>query len=617
MKKPSKSQKLYQKAYHYYGLGQYDKSLEQVHLSLDKDSLNMPSLRLLSDIYNLQGLFEKEKTVYRRILRIDSTDMRAHMNLGDIHLKTGNFSRAERKFRYLSRAPWLPERYLPLVVKQLEKAKVAFNIVSEPKDFGMERLKGPVNTGDDEYWPTLTPDGRHLFFTQTNVGQSIYPGQQWREENIYAAAWIDTVWGDPIRLPKQINTNENEGAQCITQDGNTMFMTVCMTTVGTQGDCNLYTSHWKNGKWSTRRKLPLPVNTPYKETQPSVSYDGKTLFFSSDRPGGKGGMDLWATRMNQDSLWANPINLGDLVNTSANEESPFIHPDNNTLYFTSNGHPGLGKGDFFMYKLSEGVAPVNLGFPLNNHEMQLGIYVDLEGDYGYYASVDPALHSGLDLYRFKIPDEVAPNPLKIIKGELRDAITAEPIGHGVITVYNLARNQQVVRYTSPPDGSFKFGLPAHTQFAILADADGYLPHSIHSNANEVSKDSTLTIYLFPLGENGVFSLRNIFFDFDSSRLEPASMPEIAYLADFLTKYPHVAIEIGGHTDNRGSEAYNLALSERRAAAVLDELEKAMGSNLEHRVSVKGYGDRQPVANNETEEGRKENRRTEIKIIRIN
>lgn len=611
---PKKAKKYYKKAYEFYGYGNYDKSIEWANKSLEKDSLFINTLVLFSDIYNIKGDFNAELNIYRKILRIDSTDLRSHVNMADLYMKNGEFEKAFVKYAYLKQAGWLPERYDNLISKNHTESTKALELINNPKEFNREKLEGEINSKLDEYWPYITPDGKKLFFTRTSVIKQ-KDGNLRREENIHFTRWQDSIWVSELQLPEVINTNENEGAQCITQDGKTMFFTVCKTTPGTRGDCNIYMTRLKGREWTTPERLPTPINTQYKETQPSISYDGRTLFFSSDRPGGKGGMDIWVTRMNDDSLWANPKNLAE-INSNQNEESPFIHPDNKTIYFSSTGHYGLGKGDFFMAKLGRD-SVVNLGYPLNNHEMQLGIFVDLEGEFGYYASVDLDDNNGLDVYRFTLPDDVKPEPLKIIKGFLVDVATDEPIKGGDIVVLNLLKNQHVVSYTTLGDGSFKFGLPANTKFAILAEAEGYLPHSEHSKAEKFGIDSLLIIKLSPILEEGTFALQNIFFEFDSASLKSISIPEIEYLANFLEKYPSVIIEIGGHTDNVGSYAYNQKLSEARALAVYAALENVMGFEIDKRVKVKGYGSSSPKADNSTGEGRKQNRRTEIKILSFN
>lgn len=615
-KEDAKLKKYYQKAYSFFARDDYEECEIWIEKALERDSTHIPSLNLLSDVWNIRRVFSQELKVYERILRVDSVNLRAHVNAADIYYKTGQFGLALKKYQYLKRAEWLPERYEKLVNKNFKKSQIAFEIVSTPKEFNRQLVKGEANSALDEYWPFITPDGKRLYFTRTNITQTADDPNR-REENIYETQVDGESWTRLKKLPKHINSIENEGAQCITQDGKTMFFTVCKTTKGRQGDCNIYSAKWENGQWQLPQKLSSPINTPFKETQPSISYDGRTLFFSSDRPGGKGGMDIWVSRMNQDSIWANPVNLGAVVNTPQNEESPFIHPDNKTLYFSSTGHPGLGRGDFFMVRLNGGIRPVNLGFPLNNHEMQLGIFVDLEGDFGYYASVNPESETGLDIYRFDLPDDVKPEPLKIINGRVIDEGTGSPIAEANVRVFNLHNNEHVVTYSTLSDGTFKFGLPSSTRFAIMTDKEAYLPHSMHSSVDSIPSSGFIEIPLNALFKDGTFALQNIFFDFDSSSLKKPSMVEIRYLADFLTKNPAITIEIGGHTDNVGSREYNVNLSQKRALAVLRALRTEIGEDLSSRVLVKGYGDSKPVANNDTEEGRRQNRRTEIRILEIN
>lgn len=606
-----KAKKFYKEAYTHYGYRDHKKALSWAFKALEKDSLHVNTLILLTDIYNIQGDFDEELKVYRTLLRIDSIDLRSHVNTGQIYLNTGDFAKAVKKYKYLKKATWLPERYVKVVGDKLERSEAALYLVSNPKEFNPERLGSGVNSEDDEYWPFLTADGRKLYFTRSNVDTS--QGKAFKDEDIFSSSHKPTSYQNALVLPKHINTAENEGGSCITQDGKTMFFTVCKL----KGGCDIYTTQWDGSKWNLPRKLKSPINTPYGEKQPSLSYDGKTLFFTSNRPGGSGGMDIWVSRMNKDSAWANPVNLGSKVNTPRDEQSPFIHADNQTLYFSSEGHLGLGRGDFFVIRLNGKAEAQNLGFPLNDQEMQLGIYIDLEGQYGYYASVDPNLETGLDIYRFTLPEDVKPNPLKIVHGRVIDGATGKALGGAGIKVYNLAKNTHVVSYTTHKDGGFKFGLPAKTQFAIIAEAEGYIPYSINSSVEAVTPNDPIEIALWPLKKGGSFTMENIFFDFDSSALKTQSYPEIAFLAEFLTQNETIAIEIGGHTDNVGDAAYNQQLSEQRAKSVLKALEKNMNTDLSKRVSIKGYGAEKPIADNNTEEGRQLNRRTEVRIIEVN
>lgn len=606
-----KAQKYYKKALSAQRDLQPNEAYKWALKALERDSLHSNTLILLSDLYNIAGDFEAELEVYDRLLRIDSMDLRSHVNSGQIYLNLSDFEKAAKKYNYLKNAEWLPERYEKIILNKLERSVAALYLVNHPKEFNPEKLSEQVNSDEDEYWAFLTADGRKLFFTRSNVDTS--NGKPFSDENLFSSSLKSEILQESVPLPKYINTSENEGGACITQDGKTMFFTVCKL----RGGCDIYTTQWLSGKWTLPKKLKSPINTPYGEKQPSLSYDGKTLFFTSNRPGGSGGMDIWVSRMNEDSAWATPVNLGGKVNTSKDEQSPFIHADNQTLYFSSEGHLGMGLGDFFVIRLNGNSVAQNMGYPLNNKEMQLGIYIDLEGNYGYYASADPKGLTGFDVYRFTLPEDVKPNPLKIVRGRVIDAQTRLPIKGSSIKVYNLAKNTHVVSYTTHSDGGFKFGLPAHTQFAIIAEAEGYIPFSINSSVDSVIPNEPIEIELSPLTKGGSFTMENIFFDFDSSRLELASYPEIRFLADFLDKNQEIQIEIGGHTDNVGDAGYNQILSEQRAKSVLKALEETMGLNLKDRVSIKGYGAENPIADNGTEAGRKLNRRTQIRIVEIN
>lgn len=608
-----KTRKYYNKAYYFYGFGKYEQAGEWLDKALERSEDCLRCLYLQADIHNIHARLQAELDVYERILKIDTADMKALMNTGDLYLKNGRFEKAYEHYTSLSKKKWIEDRFMRVILKNRLKSAYALNLYRDSLEIELIPVQ-PANSESDEYWPFLSPDGNYLYFTRIRKAERDGGREYYTEENIHMVRLNPDAARNDGKLPDYINGDENEGAQCITQDGKTLFFTAC-NQMG-RGDCNLYYCEWKKGQWGRPKRLPSPLNTPYKESQPSISYDGKMLFFSSDRPGGFGGMDIWVSRMNRDSQWAKPQNLGQFVNSPGNEESPFIHIDNKTLYFSSTGHPGLGRGDLFTIRLGENKPPTNLGYPINNHLRQLGIYVSLDGEWAYYASQLEDGQGGLDIVKFRLPNRFKPTLPRIINGITKDAKTGEPI-RANIRVYRLDQNEQVLNYRSLKTGAFQFGLPERTDFAIYADCIGYLPYTHYLNATDSFNKDTIVLELSPIYTDNSFALRSVFFEFDSSNLSPKSRNAIQYLSAFLSQYPSLKIEIGGHTDDFGNESYNFKLSQERALAVFKALEREMGADLSDRVKIKGYGATEPVATNDTEEGRRQNRRTEIKILEFN
>lgn len=603
--------KYYKKAYYEYGFLKYDDVLKFLDKALEKDSNHLKSLHLLADVSHILRNDQGEEEAYLDILAVDSLEIRALINLGDLYLGSGQFYKAlDHMLLTAKRKPHLSPRYHKRIDLMIYKSQFAIKMLENPFNIEMTRMSGGINSEKDEYWPYLSPDGKTMYFTRTEWVDKLLEAQDYLEENIYQSVKKNGKWQKAQRLSKTINTLENEGAQVLTQDGNTLYFTAC-NKKGFEGDCNLFVSYKKNGKWTKPLKLKAPINTPYKESQPSISYDGKLLFFSSDRPGGSGGMDIWVTKMNRDSVWAFPKNLGPKINSPGVEESPFIHVDNNTLFFSSNGHMGMGNGDLFMVKLNDTIGPVNLGYPINNHRKQLGIMVARDGKTGYYSTVVNDSNQNLDIHSFKMPAQLTADPICYLAGYVfddhKEGTTA------FIEVHETKTGKRVLTYETSNDGAFSFSLPSQKTYSLVVNKSGYLLYNSEIDCSIEEKE--LSIQLEPIVEDKSFVLRSIFFDFDSDELKSESITAIEHMAEFLLRNPEVIIEIGGHTDSIGSSAFNKDLSLRRAKAMQNALLGIVGDdNAKDRIVAAGYGASRPLAQNSTDDGRAKNRRTEVRIV---
>ena len=498
-------------------------------------------------------------------------------------------------------------------------ANIAFSIhaVSNPVPFHPESLGDSVNTDQFEYWPTLSVDEKMLFFTALVPPNPELPPERLElQEDFYFARKVGDQWHLRQDLGPPVNTNANEGAQSITADGKIIYFTACNRKDGV-GRCDLYVAKMDgNGKWSDPLNLGDRVNTGFSEKHPAISADGRTLFFTSDRPGGNGGYDLWMTVKTGDS-WSTPVNLGDSINTPGTEQSPFIHPDQQSLYFSSDGWPGLGKADVLVARRkpdgSWGI-PENLGYPINTNNEEIGFMVNATGDRAYYAS-SRREGTDTDIFTFEIPLKVRPLPVSYITGRVYDARNMKGL-EALFQLIDLETGALVMESgSSPGEGDYFVSLPSGASYAFNVSHPGYLFYSDH-----FSLEKTFTrldpfrkdIPLEPIMTGRKIILNNIFFDTDSYQLKDASRVELNKLYDLLVQNPYISIEISGHTDDTGDPDYNQELSLKLAEAVVSYLvNKEIDAK---RLKAKGYGETQPVSDNSTEEGRAQNRRTELQVL---
>ena len=376
----------------------------------------------------------------------------------------------------------------------------------------------------------------------------------------------------------------------------------------------------KDGEWTEPININSPVNTSAWEAQPSISSDGKTLYFVSNREGGNGQKDLWMSNLQSDGNWTKPINLGDKINSAGEEQSPFIHPDNKTLYFASNGLTGMGGFDLFKTIRNEDGSwsePVNLGYPINTTFDEIGLIVNAEGNRAFYSS-DRLSNKGRDIFEFELYQEARPNPVSYIKGKVFDARSKKMLKAN-FELISLETNEIIMQAESDKKtGEFIVCIPTDSDYALNVSKDGYMFYSDNfelKGVHEITDPYLKDIALNPIKLGEKIILRNIFFATDSFTLEAKSKVELSKLVEFLSNNPNLKIELSRQTVNVDTSEYNLQLSENRAKSVYYYLIE--NQIQKERLSFKGYGESQPINSNEIEAGRSENRRTEIKILSSN
>ena len=468
----------------------------------------------------------------------------------------------------------------------------------EPRNLG-----DSINTKDSEYYPTITIDNKELIFTRKLNSFN---------EDFYGASSKASHWSLARGLRGNINSARNEGAQNISQDGQWLIFTGCNFPDGL-GSCDLYISYLTAEGWSVPENMGNKINTEFWESAPSLSPDKQDLYFASRRTGGFGGSDIYVSHRLPTGRWSEPENAGPQVNTAGDESCPFIHADNQTLYFTSNGHTGYGGDDLYLaHKEANGkwTAAKNLGFPINTEG---SLVVAADGETAYYASDRSDSRGGLDLYTFNLRSDVRPVKTLWIKGRVFDKNTIKGLPSAV-ELTDLVTNETVSKVQTDERGNYLITLPVGKDYALNVNRKGYLFYSENFSLSQKTADSTynIDIPLQPLEANASVVLRNIFFDVNRFSLRSESQTELSRIVSLLKENPAVVIQITGHTDNAGKPADNLKLSNDRAQSVVTYL--ISQGIAAKRLSFKGFGDTQPMADNKTEEGKAKNRRTELKVV---
>jgi outer membrane protein OmpA-like peptidoglycan-associated protein/tetratricopeptide (TPR) repeat protein len=473
--------------------------------------------------------------------------------------------------------------------------------------FAPQNLGDSINTTHLEYFPSVTIDGKQLIFTRRIGGN----------EDIYESNLINGKWSKAYPLPGKINSSTfNEGASNISQDGKWMIFTGCNFPEGL-GSCDLYISYLTNNGWSEPQNLGRNVNSEFWESTPSLSPDKRDLYFSGNMPGGFGGKDIWVCHRDENGRWGEPYNLGAEINTSGDESTPFIHADNQTLFFNSTGHPGYSeKPDLYVSrKLPNGKwsQPENLGYPINTIDDEGSMVVAADGKTAYFSSDRSDTKGGLDIYSFELREDIRPLKTLWVKGKVFDKKTKGGLP-STVELTDITTRQLISKLQTDEEGNYLVTLPVGKDYAFNVHRKGYLFYSENYNMSQISSDSTYTadIALQPIEANAHIILKNVFFDTKKTELKPESITELDNVVRLMNENPNMKILISGYTDNVGKPADNLILSKGRAVAVVNYLlGKSVNNN---RLSFKGLGEANPVADNTTEQGRALNRRTELSVV---
>lgn len=542
--------------------------------------------------------------------------------LANAYMMVGKYDNAVTTYESFMKVERINPQMKEAATKEIKNAKFGALAIKSPKPFKPVNMGAGVNTAFNEYFPSITADGKQFLFTR-----ELKESEQVRQEDFYISSKANNQWQTATPMTV-VNTPGNEGAPSISADGTYMFFASCMEMTGDYGSpdrkgygsCDIFYSQKVNGKWTKPVNVGPPINTANWETQPSFSSDGKTLYFVRGliSRGDIKEQDIYTTTIGPDGKFTQPVKLSNKVNTDEQEESVFIHPDNQTLYFSSAGHPGLGGLDIFMSRRepdgSWGQA-INLGYPINTFKDENSLLVDPSGKLAYFASNRDGGFGSLDIYQFEMPEELRPEKLTLLKGKVYNAKTKDPL-EAKFELFDLETQQNVTESYSDKSGQFLVTLTASKNYLVNVNRDGFLFYSdnfsLKGKLTDFDKPFLLDIPLQPIDTGSTVELKNVFFDVDKWELKPESKAELDKLIFFLTKNSNVKIELGGHTDNSGKKEWNKTLSTNRAKSVYDYL-ITNGKIAATRLSYKGYAETKPKAPNDTPENKAKNRRTEFKV----
>lgn len=618
---PAKAVKAYEHAVELADTREFEKALTELEtLNRKYPSFAEPWLKkgtLLAALAQKRAAYESYKKGVNA-LGFDPAHAPDYLTAGDLSLAFGDYALARQCYDWLLKSNPRNKRGLPQAQRGLETCDFADKQMANPApDLKPRPLPDRINQFRFSYFPAVTADGRALVYTARRGAADT------DDENLYIARRKGAGdFEEPQSISPFINSAYNEGAAAISGDGKTLVFTSC-NRPDSRGDCDLYYSRRENGAWSKPVNMGPNVNSSWWDSQPTLSADGRTLYFASSRKAGSLGQeDIYITTFNEENVWTPAKNVGAPINTPGRDMAPFLHASGSTLYYVSDGPIGMGGLDVFRIARKAGGGwnvPENLGYPLNTFEDESSIFITSDNRTGFYSHKESKgegfSQSTIRLFQFDVPKQAQSfEQSAVAQGRVFDAVTKKTL-EATVQVYDLGTDELTESvHSDKADGEYTIVLTEGHQYAMYATADNYLIKSLTFDYTDrkAFDPLSLDIYLDPVKAGASIVLNNLFFPTNSYELEKKSKTELDRLMRFMNQYPDIRVEISGHTDDVGSDATNMTLSANRAQAVYDYLVKngLKADRLEH----KGYGETQPAAPNSNEANRQLNRRIELKIL---
>jgi OmpA-OmpF porin, OOP family len=615
--KSKKAIELYTLADNFRVRGQFTETLSLLDQALDKDKNFVEAYYRRGLTYFSMKQYSNALQDFEKGLSL-TNDIRKQKvfwyDMGELYLLAGEYEKAMKVLSAYVNNETQNKQKIDRATMFFKSAEFALKNKAKKTAFKQRALSDTVNRFVMQYFPVLTADQKQLIFTRREGD-----GPNDDEDLMVSTRDENGKWKLPQSISKNINTPLNEGTCAISADGRRLIFTSCSGRDGI-GSCDLYESRKIGEVWTAPKNLGRNVNTNEWESQPSLSADGRTLYFVSDRRAGLGRRDIWISTLNDQGVWTRAVNAGKQINSQFDEISPFIHVNDRALYFASNGLPGFGGYDLYVSEKdsSKWSAPQNIGSPINDNEDQFSLFITADGKKGYYSHEEtlPSGFSRSKIIELEIPEE---SQIKFksnyVKGIIRDKVSQTPLT-ARIELINIDKNEIVSLVESDSiTGEYLMVLTQGADYALYVNKKAYLFKSFNFNYSEVRdfEPIEINIDLEKATTGSMVILNNIFFDVDKYELKPRSIPELEKIIRFMKENAQVNVEVSGHTDNSGQAAYNQQLSERRAQSVYNYLvEKGIPKN---RLLTKGYGRDKPIASNDTESGRQQNRRIEFRIIK--
>lgn len=602
-----KAKEFYEKGVKSFVARKSDDATESLLKAIEKDSTYADAYFKLGQMNETARNEANTLKYYSKAIRFKPDEpgyRQAYTYIGTRALRVGDYEKAKPLLEFALKNSPPGSMIVKQLTRQLESCIFALDAQKKRLNFSANDMGEVINAKTNQYFPVLTADRETLIFTARS---------EEGDENLFSSRLIDGRWTKPESISPNINTPANEGTCSISADGRTLVFTSC-DAKDSFGSCDLYISRKVGNEWSAPENLGKNINTNAWESQPSLSNDGHLLYFSSKRQGGYGEKDLWMSEL-KNNVWSPAINLGNAVNTPKDDISPFIHANGHTLFFASDGYTGMGGLDLYMteQKLNTFSKPENLGYPINTHEDQVALFITSDGKKGYYSSDNK---QSIRLYEFDIPQELSNRFSRVnyVKGIVQDAQSKKNLSAD-IELIDLKTGETIERLQSDAmTGEYTAVLPNGSHFGLYINKQSYFNRSLSFDFSEKTdaNGKVVNVLLEPIRTEVDYVLNNIFFDSGKADLKSESFTELDKLLLLLETNPKIKVEISGHTDNVGKDTENLALSQKRAEAVVNYMiNKGIKTD---RIKGVGYGETRPIANNDTEENRQFNRRIEMKIF---
>lgn len=621
----NKAEKIFEKALKAFRQYSYSESVGYLNEVIDIEPEYVDAYFMLGIIYIEEPRvnLKQAKTNFERVIEIcPGYDVYAHYHLARIAYGAREYEKAYTYIQYFLEDIDLirTDDDYNEAVAILDYSKFYTEMLNNPVPFNPSPVPG-ISTAEDEYLPIISPDNEVALFTRKQKiparRDDLTPQVKYRERFMVSSRW-DEEFGPGDMMPYPFNLNDNEGGATLTIDNKELFYTLCKYTNNSRYyNCDICYSKREGSSWSEIKSIGTNVNLDNTwESQPTVTSDGQTLYFVSDRPGGFGGYDLYETTRDSAGTWSAPKNLGPSINTAGNEKSPFIHTDSQTLYFSSDGLMALGGYDIFFTKLDSNKKwdkPTNIGYPINSFDDDVGFFVSTDGQSGYFASNKFEGFGGWDLYSFDLYEGAQPEKVLFVKGDIKN-MWDQGFKNTKVELKNVSSKKVKDIPVDSITGEYVAVVLFRDDYILTVKDKGYVNESryLAKVDPKTVKPLSLQIDLKPIEVGVTYRLHDIYFDFNSFNLPIESKAVIREFYDFLNDNPSLKVSIEGHTDNIGNDNDNLVLSQKRARAVYEHLLQ-LGIPPQ-RLSSIGFGESRPIADNATEEGRAQNRRTEFVII---